>query len=144
MVDHVPGVRLTGADQLVARNSFAQDLSQARFHGVIADSPVADVAVLENRFDERRRADRLRGRLRQVEHRDRRELACTSAAGGLAMDLTGLTDSTVRGNSVSGGGDGIQVLAADGLRLDANTIRGAPQFGIALSQHLVLPAEHGR
>ncbi len=142
IVDHVPGVRLTGVDQLVARNSFVQDLSQARFHGVIADSPVADVAVLENRFDEH-----------GVPIAFADDFAKTSiaiadnslhvGAGGLAMDLAGLTASTVRGNSVSGGGDGIRVLAADGLHLDANTIGGAPRFGIALHQHPALPASKG-
>lgn len=142
MVDHVPGVRVTGANQLIARNSFIQDLSQARFHGVIADSPVSNVTVLENRFDEAGVP------VAFADDFAKTGIGITDNSlhgrpGGLAMDLAGLTDSTVRGNSVSGGGDGIQVRAADGLRLDANTIRGAPQFGIALYQHLVLPASTG-
>jgi hypothetical protein len=59
------------------------------------------------------------------------------------MDLVGLTASTVRANSVSGGGDGIRVRAADGLHLDANTIRDAPQFGIGLYSQPILPASKG-
>ena len=112
IVDHVPGVRLTGTDQLVARNSFVQELSQARFHGVIGDSPVSDVAVLENRFDEDgvpiAFADDFAKTGIAIE-----DNSLLATPGGLAMDLVGLAASTVRGNTVSGGGDGIRVLVGE-------------------------------
>jgi hypothetical protein len=52
MVDHVPGVRLTGSGHLVSRNRFTQSTSTARFHGVVGDAPAADVAIRQNRFED--------------------------------------------------------------------------------------------
>lgn len=140
IADYAPGLRLTGDHHLVSRNLFLQDEANDSAYGVMADTPLADLAVRQNRFEGHDDAIVLAG----AERKEGVEILDNTIAGlsgdGTAMDLAGLAAaSSVRGNVVLGTGTGIAVSGADGLRIDANTISGTAE-GITVDGAPDLPA----
>ena len=128
MVDHMPGVRVAGDHNLVARNLFLQDEADDSAYGVMVETQLEDLAIRQNRFEGRDDAIVLAGGTRK----EGIEVADNAIAGvggtGLGMELAGLAGgSTVRGNTMTGIEEGITISGADGLSIDANTFTGTPQ-----------------
>ncbi len=140
IVDHAPGLRLAGDHHLVSRNLFIQDARTDSAYGVMADTPLADLAIRQNRFEGHDDAIVLDGaaRKKSVEILDNTIVGLAGA--GLAMDLAGLAvESSVRGNTIWGTQEGIAVSGADGLRIDSNRF-SATVTGISFGATAELPA----